>query len=355
MASRCLAAVCLLAASAASAEPLQHELLVFGSAEIAQTPGDTVLVADSDRALVAADVLFSLQRGPFKVFGEYLLTNHESDLERFQIGWEPSERVTFWLGRFHQPSSVWNSEHHHGQYLQTSITRPVAENWEDDGGIIPQHFVGLLADSNWDLPGERVLKLSAGAGLAPTLGLKGLEAFDLFHPEEPAGGFGYQVRLALMPDAFSDSAIGLVFAHDKLDWVGARPAALPTLSHADLFITGAYAMYALENWKFSLVGYYVDASLLGTNARDSDFLLGYATVERALPHDLRVFGRFEDCSHVADSPYLALFPEFVTRRSTLGLRWDFARRHALTAQISDSRTQAHGFMEYRLQWSAALL
>ena len=78
-----------------------------------------------------ADALLSLQKGPFKLFGEYLLSDHEGDLERFQLGWQLSGDTVIWIGRFHQPTSVWNHDHHHGQYLQTSITRPAIDEWED--------------------------------------------------------------------------------------------------------------------------------------------------------------------------------------------------------------------------------
>src|SRR5689334_21814483 len=145
----CASLLLALAAGTAGAGDTQHELLVFGSAEVARADGIDRDETHIDAEKVAADILFSLQRNSFKVFGEYLLTNHESDLERFQVGWEPSEGSVVWLGRFHQASSVWNHEHHHGQFLQTSITRPASEEWEDEGGIIPQHFVGPLWESSW--------------------------------------------------------------------------------------------------------------------------------------------------------------------------------------------------------------
>ena len=88
---RCFSLVmCAMASASALSEPMQRELLVFGSAELAQTSGADVPV-DIDSERLAADILFSVQKGPVKLFGEYLLTNHEHDLERFQIGWEPAE------------------------------------------------------------------------------------------------------------------------------------------------------------------------------------------------------------------------------------------------------------------------
>ena len=99
----------------------------------------------------------------------------------------------------------------------------------------------------------------------------------------------------------------------------------------------------------------IDAALKGTSFRDSDLLTGYVTVEDAFSHNLRLFVRREDSSHLSEAPYLRLFPRFPTARSTLAVRWDFLRRHALTAELTDTYTATNHYIEYRLQWSGALL
>jgi hypothetical protein len=355
---KCLAGALVLAVSAAAAaegEPLQHQLLVFGSAEVARVPRSNLTTIYSRPEVLAADVLFTLQRGPIKLLGEFEVNDHESDLERFQIGWEPSEHMVLWLGRFHQPGSIWNSEYHHGQYLQTPITRPGVENWDDDGGIIPQQFTGVLAESSWNLPSGRVLKFAAGGGLTSVLTPEGLKSFDLLRPEADKHRFGYQGRVALMSDQFSESGAGLVFAQEKIAPRDAPPTLFPMLRYVDFTLAGGYATYVHGPWKLQAVLYYIDAQLIGTHARDSDLLTGYLTVEEALPHNLRLFVRREDSSHLSEAPYLRLFPRWPTARSTFAVRWDFLRRHALTAELADTYTATNHYIEYRLQWSAALL
>jgi hypothetical protein len=343
------------AAAAGEGEPLQHQLLAFGSAEVAHVPRSDSTTIYSRSEVLAADVLFTLQRGPIKLLGEYELTDHESDLERFQIGWESSEHMVLWLGRYHQPASIWNSEYHHGLYLQTPITRPGVENWDDDGGVIPQQFTGVLAESNWNLPGGRVLKIAAGGGLTSVLTPEGLKSFDLLRPDTDKHRFGYQGRVALMSDQFSGSGAGLVFAQDKIAWRDAPPALFPMLRYVDLSLVGAYASYVHRSWRFEAVGYYIDAQLKGTSFRDSDLLTGYLTLEDAIVPNLRVFVRREDSAHLSEAPYLRLFPRWPTVRSTFAVRWDFMRRHALTAELADTYTATDHYIEYRLQWSAALL
>lgn len=68
------------------------------------------------------------------------------DMERVQIGYLLSDGLTLWGGRFHTPFGLWNTSFHHGANLQTSITRPHLVDFEDEGGLIPAHSVGLWAD-----------------------------------------------------------------------------------------------------------------------------------------------------------------------------------------------------------------
>jgi len=66
-----------------------------------------------------------------------------ADLERLQVGYTFSNSATVWLGRFHTPFGYWNTAFHHGQQLQTSVLRPQMIDFEDNGGVIPAHTVGV--------------------------------------------------------------------------------------------------------------------------------------------------------------------------------------------------------------------
>jgi hypothetical protein len=68
-----------------------------------------------------------------------------TDLERLQIGYTFSDGLTLWAGRFHTPYGIWNTAFHHGAQIQTSILRPRMVAFEDQGGILPAHTVGLWA------------------------------------------------------------------------------------------------------------------------------------------------------------------------------------------------------------------
>jgi hypothetical protein len=65
------------------------------------------------------------------------------DIERLQIGYTFSDAATLWGGRFHSPYGYWNTAFHHGAQLQTSILRPRFIDFEDNGGILPAHMLGI--------------------------------------------------------------------------------------------------------------------------------------------------------------------------------------------------------------------
>src|SRR6185295_15613878 len=235
-----LVAACLILfpAGRGIAGNLQHELLVFGAAEVARTPGADEKETDVEAEKVAADVLFSLQSNSFKAFDEFLLTNHEADLERLQLGWEPSDHSVLWMGRFHQASSVWNHQHHHGQFLQTSVSRPACEEWEDEGGIIPQHFLGLLWESDWRLGGTYRLKSAIGAGLAPVITPDGMEPFDVLKPNASGHKLGAQARIAYQPHELQDTGVGLLIASNEIAAKDAPLSSLGTFDHIDQTVIG---------------------------------------------------------------------------------------------------------------------
>src|SRR3954470_8334943 len=145
--SRLLFIVFLLNSPWLRADPLRYEFLLLPSASAVGTFDRQAPNTHLEDEVLQADMILSLQKGPLKLFGEYLLSDHEGDLERLQLGWQLSDETVLWIGRFHQPTSVWNHDHHHGQYLQTSISRPAIDEWEDLGGVIPQHFTGALLES----------------------------------------------------------------------------------------------------------------------------------------------------------------------------------------------------------------
>jgi len=352
---RLLGLVLLLSWQLARGEPLKYEFLLLPSAEGAGTFDRTVPDTQIHAAVIQADILLTLQQGPFKLFSEYLLSNHEGDLERLQLGWQLSDDTVIWLGRFHEPGSVWNHDHHHGQYLQTSITRPAIEEWEDLGGVLPQHFTGVLVESGANVMHGWRLRTAVAGGIAPQITPEGLEAFDLLNPDtDSRHQLGFQGRVSLHPNEFSESGVGLLLADDELTTVGLTQPAATGLDHVHLRSYGLFATYAQADWKVIATIYAADTRMYySTHGHDDSFAVGYLQGEYRFAFDLTGFARWEDSVGAGSSGYLKLFERFARARQVAGLRWDFVHRQALTVQFARTHTLEGNYSAIRLQWSAA--
>jgi hypothetical protein len=353
-ASRLLLLVFLSSSSLGRADPLRYEFLLLPSAGAVGTFDRRAESTQIHDEVVQADLLLTLQKGPFKLFGEYLLSDHEGDLERFQLGWQLSDDTVLWIGRFHQPTSVWNHDHHHGQYLQTSITRPAIDEWEDLGGVLPQHFTGALLESGATVFRSLWLRTAVAGGIAPQFTSEGMEPFDLLRPDSHRHQMGYQARASLHPGEFSDTGVGIVLANNELTAVGLESPELLGFDHVEVRLVGLFATYASATWKVTSTVYDVQTRLYYTDSRRNDsFVVGYIQAERRLPRNLTGYVRWEDSAGAASSPYLHLFEQFARSRRVAGLRWDFLERQALTVQFANSLTLDGHYSDIRLQWSAA--
>jgi hypothetical protein len=89
------------------------------------------------------------------VFGELSLTartdagtgtppasGFNAEVERMIVRYDLNDYAKFSFGRYHTPINYWNTAFHHGQWLQTTISRP--EMTQFGSSFIPVHFVGAL-------------------------------------------------------------------------------------------------------------------------------------------------------------------------------------------------------------------
>ena len=83
------------------------------------------------------------------------------EVERSIIRFEQNDYFKVSFGRYHTPINYWNTEFHHGQWLQTTVSRP--EMAQFGGKFIPVHFVGALVEGAVPAGGLN-LNYDAGVG-----------------------------------------------------------------------------------------------------------------------------------------------------------------------------------------------
>jgi hypothetical protein len=72
--------------------------------------------------------------------------NHYSlDVERLLLQFSPNDYIDIGIGRYHTGIGFYNNAYHHGAWFQTALGRPRLFAFEDDGGILPVHGVGVTA------------------------------------------------------------------------------------------------------------------------------------------------------------------------------------------------------------------
>lgn len=351
-------AVATLNAPCARAEH-HHAWLFFPSVDglevFDQSPADTM----DSHLRASADVLYSYTGERFRMLGEYLVSTDESELERLQFGWALSDRSMLWLGRVHSPASFWISEFHHGQYLQTSITRPSLEQWEDESGAAPSHITGLNFEIDYELGTESSLGLSVAAGLAPRFDDDKLVPFDMLDPRS-GHGLSIAMRTSYRPDMFSPVQFGLLSSWHEINVIPRDNPALVNLDRINQLTAGVFADAQWKNLRLiaSLVYHNNELKYVDGDITD-DYMLAYVQPEYSISEDVVVFGRVDIGDGEDDSVYLRFLPAFLSHRNMLGVRWDFGKYQSLTFELADTSRQGEDtshehFKEVRMQWSAVL-
>jgi hypothetical protein len=113
---------------------------------------DLLIRGDLNNNIVAATEI-ALEPGPDGV---------GVDIERFHVRWQ-SGGFFAEAGRTHTGFGYWNNAYHHGRWLQPTIERPRWVAFEDDGGILPVHWVGAGVGARLPV-GPATLNLMATVG-----------------------------------------------------------------------------------------------------------------------------------------------------------------------------------------------
>jgi len=335
----------------------QHDMLVFASLEGYElfSASDPGLEGFDRRA--TADFLYTYNSERFRFLAEYIWSDTESELERLQAAWQIDNRTMLWFGRFHAITNYWTVEYHHGQFMQTSISRPGLEEWEDESGPMPSHITGLWLEREYSVNDQSAINIGLVAGLAPKFEGEHLEPFDFLSPES-GHDMNLSARVVYRPDILSNNQIGLALAHNDIAVVSESNPDLANLNAIRQVTVGVFSNWVWDDWRLSTNWVYFDVDLQYSNGDvQDDFVLGYVQGEYEAVKNWTVFGRAEIGFGEDSSPYLKLLPSVIAHRNMLGVRWDFADSHSLTMEVADTSRQGDNLMhdsfkELRIQWSA---
>jgi hypothetical protein len=259
------------------------------------------------------------------------------DMERLQIGYTVSDGLTVWAGRFHTPFGLWNTSFHHGANLQTSITRPRFIDFEDKGGIIPAHSVGLWASGKVRLEGSR-LTYDAYVANGPSIGGRTLDyrAYTDDSAGKMVGG-----NLGWQPGSVAGLTLGV---HTFGSTVGALDGNGAVLSSTRVRMVGAYAGYDENDWEVVAESYrFSNADTLGGASRSSNAWFGQ--VGRTFG-SLTPFVRLEQVAlDAADKFFTSQESGRSYRRTALGMRYALDPKVSLKFELSSTREDATSLID----------
>ncbi|HEX9473455.1 MAG TPA: hypothetical protein VF931_04665, partial [Steroidobacteraceae bacterium] len=271
------------------------------------------------------------------------------DLERAQIGYQLADQATIWLGRFHSPYGYVNTALHHGAWVNNSLRRPGFLQFEDSGGIVPAHTVGL-----WLTGAPRVglgkVQYDAYVGNSQQIidGVLDMRNAGNTHGQLIVGG-----RLGYLFNAGAAEGLTLgVHAFSAHIGDNALPANMTrVLSY------GGYAVYDTDQWENIAEVYLFDnEDLSGTSGKHHSHAgfvqLGYRA-SWGVP-----YARYEYTSlDQADNYFAAQASGYSYHRSALGLRFDLSPDAAVKLEFADtqltdrSRDQyGAGLMQYAIRF-----
>jgi hypothetical protein len=332
------------------------DLLLFPSiTSVHQTEQDTELAAK--KFVPALDIFYTNEFDQTRFLAEFLKSSQEAELERFELGWRILPGKTLWVGRFHNALSFWNTQMHHGDFLQTSLSRPTVANYEDEHGPLPAHISGVLLESNHTV-GDSEINYMAGLGIGPSFDgtLKPLDLLNPDHPGNLAGSF----RLGYHPEVGNPNQFGAAIGYADIPFTNPQ---LDPVSNTlvDKVRQTVFSMYLnLENNKFHLMG---ELFLFEDRVSGSSNISSYSSTSVYLQPEYKlgesgrtiVYGRIESTPNAAQDGYLSLLPEFSPHQGVVGVRYDLTPTQAIKFEAGrTSRQDNLRFNSISAQWSMVL-
>jgi len=298
---------------------------------------------DSHDYEYGVDLFATFEHGNFRFLGEVMLDKREQEIERFQIGWMAGDSVV-WLGRFHNPLGYWNSQYHHGSYLETSISRPAIVAFEDEIGILPAHLTGFLIEGVIEHD-QQGLGYALAAAVGPEFKDE-LEALDILDPGSGAKDISLTLNLHYEPVLYAPTLYGMHINYTEI------PADNIGFNEIHQINAGLYANWESHPWRLTGSLFYVHNSLQQISSSvEDEFFSGYVQAEYNLHDQWTIFSRIEWTIGDKNDLYLELFPGYIRDRILVGFRLDIVEHHALKLEISSNRnTQDNDFGQFTLQW-----
>jgi hypothetical protein len=163
----------------------------------------------SERVSVLAEIVMEGSRD----------TRVVTDLERLELTLRFNDSLHLSAGRYHTGIGFYNTAFHHGAYFETLIGRPRIFSFEDEGGVLPVHELGLSARGAIPKTGGALHYLAeVGNGRSWDEGGE-----DIATSPDTNSAKSFNLGLSLRPQQVNGLEFGTSFYRDRIPRAEATP------------------------------------------------------------------------------------------------------------------------------------
>ena len=232
------------------------------------------------------------------------------DVERYVLKYSLDDLWNVEMGRMHLPFGYWLGAYHHGTWLHTTVGRPLIFEWEDDGGILPMHNIGLQINGS---KGFENFSMKYHMGIVNG---RGETLTKIQHVQDRNDAKAFIASAAVQPLAIEGLELGGSFYADKIPrdtTVAARNGEI------DELIFGGHAVYIHEKVELLAEGVYMlhDDEVSGSTYHTHGFYLQGAYQW----NKWKPYYRMDYLNFGEGDPYYS-GQDIDNTKHAVGIRWD---------------------------------
>ena len=282
----------------------------------------------SEKFKFLSEIVF--EGGPDNIYGVTRgeINTFSVDVERYLVQYSYNDYLNVGAGRFHTAIGYYNTAYHHSTWFQTTTARPFLFQFEDRGGILPIHTVGVSAFGL--IPSGRLglhYVAEVGNGRASRSPLTQEPVQNVVDDQNHKA---FNLALFARPEAIRGLQVGFSVYRDLL-----APINSPRIGET---ILAAHAVFVRPRFEWLNEALVVRHAIFGTSQVFNT--PGFYTQFSRQLGSYRPYFRYQYINASGTEP---VFPDVRLRQGpSVGLRYDASESVALKLQYdyTDSRARA---------------
>ena len=295
------------------AQQLQNPLGIPAKASFRAGEFDLFVTSQlAEKLSFVSELVFST--GPNNAFG--------FDLERFQLTYRPSRYFEISGGRFHTAIGYYNTAFHHGNWFSTATGRPFMYFFEDSGGPLPVHEVGITT-TGYVPSGKLNLHWIAEVGNGSAEVGSSNYGDGVMNFSSDRNRKDVNIAAYIRPEWLDGLQIGGSFLNGNL-----IPAnGLPSVNQN---VASAYAVLINSKWEF-MNEFVLMHHQITNGGRSFNSPMGYTQLAYHV-NKYRPYFRFQEVNISSIDPVTSFRGRY--EGPSVGLRWDAFKYAALKVQYN---------------------